>query len=147
MWVEVVKSIALKPTRSITGAMVSVLAVSMPTAAQVLWLPSRSEVSTSAISATLRSRRDQQQHFPVFDRRAILHEDLRYRALRPRAHGVHELHHLDDADDRVFLDCSSDLDIRRRPGPCRPIENSHERSGDVEDRWRARWRPAGRMGW
>jgi hypothetical protein len=36
MWVEVVKSIALKPTRSITGAIVSVLAVSRPTAAQVL---------------------------------------------------------------------------------------------------------------
>ena len=52
MWVEVVKSIALKPTRSMTGAMVRVLAVSIPTAAHVLWLPSRSEVSTSAISAT-----------------------------------------------------------------------------------------------
>ncbi len=36
MWVEVVKSIALKPTRSITGAIVSVFAVSMPTAAHVL---------------------------------------------------------------------------------------------------------------
>src|SRR4029077_19304232 len=52
MWVEVVKSIALKPTRSMSGAMVRVLAVSIPTAAQVLWLPSRSDVSTRAISAT-----------------------------------------------------------------------------------------------
>jgi len=36
MWVEVVKSIALKPTRSITGATVRVFAVSMPTAAHRL---------------------------------------------------------------------------------------------------------------
>src|ERR1700751_999934 len=104
MWVEVVKSMALKPTRSISGAMVSVLAVSMPTAAHVLWLPSRSEVSTSAISAMLRSARDPQQHLPVFDRRAIRHENLAHRALDLGAHGIHEFHHLDDADDGVFLD-------------------------------------------
>src|SRR3974390_1893036 len=103
MWVEVVKSIALKPTRSITGAMVSVFAVSMPAAAQVLWLPSRSEVSTRPISATVWSSRDPQQHLPVFDRRAILHEDLGDRALNLRAHRVHELHHFDDADDGVLL--------------------------------------------
>src|SRR6185369_17436935 len=52
MCVEVVKSMAEKPTRSITGAMVSVMAVSMPVAPQRLWLPSRSEVSTIRISAT-----------------------------------------------------------------------------------------------
>src|SRR5690348_13788904 len=51
MCVEVVKSMALKPTRSITGAMVSVRAVSTPSAAQRHWLPSRSEVSTSLMSA------------------------------------------------------------------------------------------------
>ena len=51
MCVEVVKSIALKPTRSITGAIVSVFAVSTPSAAQRHWLPSRSEVSTSSMSA------------------------------------------------------------------------------------------------
>src|SRR5688572_30109280 len=51
MCVEVVKSIALKPTWSITGAIVSALAVSTPSAAQRHWLPSRSEVSTSSISA------------------------------------------------------------------------------------------------
>src|SRR6185295_1378309 len=54
MCVEVVKSMAEKPTRSITGAMVSVMAVSMPVAPQRLWLPSRSEVSTMRISATWR---------------------------------------------------------------------------------------------
>src|SRR5690242_15539949 len=52
MCVDVVKSIALNPTRSITGAMVSVLAVSTPSAAQRHWLPSRSDVSTSWMSAT-----------------------------------------------------------------------------------------------
>src|SRR6185437_9242148 len=51
MWVEVVKSIALNPTLSMTGAMVSVLAVSSPNAAQTHWLPSRSDVSTSCTSA------------------------------------------------------------------------------------------------
>src|SRR5689334_12734848 len=53
MCVEVVKSIALKPTRSITGAMVSVLAVSTPSAAHRHWLPSRREVSTIWMSATV----------------------------------------------------------------------------------------------
>src|ERR1700683_705781 len=51
MCVEVVKSIALNPTRSITGAIVRVLAVSIPSAAQRHWFPSRSEVSTSCTSA------------------------------------------------------------------------------------------------
>src|SRR5580658_1117276 len=55
MCVEVVKSMALKPTRSITGAMVSVRAVSTPSAAQRHWLPSRSEVSTSWMSAIVRT--------------------------------------------------------------------------------------------
>src|SRR5579863_6393173 len=51
MWVEVVKSIALKPARSSSGATVRHLAVSTPSAAHRHWLPSRSEVSTSSISA------------------------------------------------------------------------------------------------
>src|SRR5688572_15910210 len=51
MCVEVVKSIALKPTLSITRAIVRVFAVSIPSAAQRHWLPSRSEVSTSSMSA------------------------------------------------------------------------------------------------
>src|SRR5688572_23809563 len=51
MCVDVVKSIALKPTWSITGAIVRVFAVSIPGAAQRHWLPSRSEVSTSSMSA------------------------------------------------------------------------------------------------
>src|SRR6185436_18986082 len=51
MCVDVVKSMALKPTRSITGAIESVCAVSTPSAAQRHWLPSRREVSTSRISA------------------------------------------------------------------------------------------------
>src|SRR5277367_5892538 len=46
MWVEVVKSMALKPTRSMTGAMVRLRAVSTPRADQRHWLPSRREVST-----------------------------------------------------------------------------------------------------
>src|ERR1700733_4564994 len=51
MWVEVVKSMALKPARSSSGAMVRHLAVSIPSAAHRHWLPSRSEVSTNSISA------------------------------------------------------------------------------------------------
>src|SRR5690349_9836778 len=51
MCVEVVKSMALKPTRSMTGAMLSVRAVSMPSALHRHWLPSRSEVSTRRASA------------------------------------------------------------------------------------------------
>src|SRR5215469_9153566 len=134
MWVEVVKSIALKPTRSITGPIVRVFAVSTPTAAQVLWLPSRSEVSTRAISATLRLRCNTQQHLPVLDRRSILHENLDDPAARFGAHGVHELHHLDDADDRVVLHLRADLDKGRRPGLRRAVENSDQRRSDVDVR-------------
>src|SRR5450631_4524751 len=57
MCVEVVKSMARKPTRSMTSAMPSVLAVSSPKAAHRHWLPSRSEVSincTSAMGGTVR---------------------------------------------------------------------------------------------
>jgi hypothetical protein len=46
MWVEVVKSIARYPARSIAGAMVSVLAVVTPSAPHRHWLPSRRLVST-----------------------------------------------------------------------------------------------------
>src|SRR5579862_3869364 len=55
MCVDVVKSIALKPTRSITGAIVKVFAVSTPSADHRHWLPSRNEVSTSWILATCAS--------------------------------------------------------------------------------------------
>src|SRR5438132_277963 len=51
MCVEVVKSMAANPARSITGAIVRVLAVSTPSAAHKHWFPSRSEVSTSRTSA------------------------------------------------------------------------------------------------
>src|SRR5689334_9016994 len=113
MWVEVVKSIALNPTRSMSGATVRVFAVSMPSALHRLWLPSRSEVSTRAISAIGLSRREPQQHLAALDRRAVLGEDLDHPAARLGAHAVHELHHFDDADDRVLRDLRADLDIRR----------------------------------
>src|SRR3954464_4647159 len=51
MCVEVVKSMALKPTWSMTDAMLRLFAVSMPMAPHRHWLPSRSEVSTSCTSA------------------------------------------------------------------------------------------------
>src|SRR4051812_38629156 len=50
MCVEVVKSMAANPARSITGAIVRVLAVSTPSAAHKHWFPSRSDVSTSRTS-------------------------------------------------------------------------------------------------
>src|SRR5215472_9137853 len=114
MCVEVVKSIALKPTRSSSGATVSVLAVSMPRALHRLWLPSRSEVSTSAISATLPPARDPQQHLAVFDRRTIRNQDLDDRAAHFGTDAVHELHHFDDSDDGVLLHLGSDIDVRGR---------------------------------
>src|SRR6478736_8442066 len=132
MWVEVVKSIALKPTRSITGAMVSVLAVSMPSAPHRLWLPSRSEVSTSATSATRLSGRDPRQHLPVLDHRAVLHQHLDHRAGNLRAHGVHELHHFDDADDAVRLHRRADLHVGLSAGLGRTVEDAHQWRGDLE---------------
>src|SRR3569833_1404724 len=51
MCVEVVKSIAANPTRSITGAIGRALAVSTPSAAHKHWFPTRSDVSTSRMSA------------------------------------------------------------------------------------------------
>src|SRR5213082_444675 len=69
-----------------------------------------------AISATLRSPRDPHQRLRVFDHRAIRHEDLGDRAPSLRAHGVHELHHFDDADDGVLLHLGPDLDEGGAPG-------------------------------
>src|SRR6516225_92845 len=134
MCVEVVKSIALKPTRSRSGATVSVLAVSMPSAPHRLWLPSRSVVSTSAISATGALPRDTQQHLPLLDRRAVRDQDLDDGTANLGAHAVHELHHFDDADDRVLFDHRADLDVRRGAGSGGPIEDTEERCGDVDER-------------
>src|SRR5215469_7347520 len=125
---------ALNPTRSITGAMVSVFAVSMPSAAHVLWLPSRREVSTRATSATVPPSPDPQQYLPVFDRRAILNEDLGDGAAHLGAHAVHQLHHLNHADDGVLLYLGADLDIRRSAGPRCAVEDSEKRRSDVEER-------------
>src|SRR5207302_133726 len=86
-----------------------------------------SEVSMRAISATLRSSRDPHQPLPVFDHRAIRHEDLDDRAPSLRAHGVHELHHFDDADDGVLLHLGPDLDVRRRARLRRTVEDADER--------------------
>src|SRR5262249_61659034 len=110
MCVEVVKSIALKPTRSSSGATVSVFAVSMPSAPQRLWLPSRSEVSTSAISAIARPARDAQQHLSGLDRGAVLREDLDDPAAHPGAPAVHDLHHLRDAERAGLLHLRSHAD-------------------------------------
>src|SRR6202050_2464763 len=65
MWVEVVKSIALKPARSSSGATVRHFAVSIPRAAHRHWLPSRSEVSTSSMSAMV--TRQQPRHVAGVD--------------------------------------------------------------------------------
>src|SRR5215471_19079954 len=116
MCVEVVKSIALKPTRSRSGATVSVLAVSMPSAPHRLWLPSRNVVSTSPISATGALPRDTQQHLPLLDRRTVRDQDLDDGAANLGAHTVHELHHFDDADDGALFEHGADLDIGRGAG-------------------------------
>src|SRR5579862_5716373 len=134
MWVEVVKSIALNPTRSMSGATVRVFAVSMPRALHRLWLPSRRDVSTSAISAIGVRPRDPQQHLAALDRRAVLGEDLDDAAARLGAHAVHELHHLDDADDRVLGDVRADLDVRGSAWARRAVEDAEQRRGDVDER-------------
>ena len=55
MCVEVEKSIAAKPTWSITGAISSIIAVLRPVAPQRLWLPSRTDVSIRSICAKVSS--------------------------------------------------------------------------------------------
>src|SRR5215475_10080293 len=127
MCVEVVKSIALKPTRSSSGAAVSVFAVSMPSALQRLWLPSRSEVSTSATSAIAFPAHDAQQHLSGLDRGAVLRQDLDDPAAHLGAHAVHELHHLDDADDAVLLDLGADVDVRGGARPRSTVEDPEKR--------------------
>src|SRR5215475_10080896 len=109
MCVEVVKSIALKPTRSSSGAAVSVFAVSMPSALQRLWLPSRSEVSTSATSAIAFPAHDAQQHLSGLDRGAVLRQDLDDPAAHLGAHPVHELLHLVYADTATTHDLGVSL--------------------------------------
>ena len=45
------------------------------------------------------------------------------------AHGVHQLHHLDDADDGVLLDLRADFDEGRRAGLGRAVEGAQQRRG------------------
>src|SRR6516164_1755238 len=134
MCVEVVKSIALKPTRSRSGATVSVLAVSMPSAPHRLWLPSRSVVSTRPISATGALPRNTQQNLPLLDRRAVPDQDLDDGAANLGAHAVHELHHFDDADYGVLFEHGADLDVRRGAGSRGAVEDAEKRCGDVNER-------------
>src|SRR6185295_7218427 len=102
MCVEVVKSIARYPARSIAGAMVSVFAVVTPSAPHRHWLPSRRLVSTIwslAIASILQPHADQRLAFG--DRAAVLGEDRDHGPPDAGADRVHQLHHLDDADRRV----------------------------------------------
>src|ERR1700685_2605946 len=83
MCVEVVKSIARKPTLSITSAMARVRAVSIPKAAHRHWLPSRSEVSTNWTSAMGDIRRPTAQVRPAqiqaLDEAGVHAADLEFR--------------------------------------------------------------------
>src|SRR5687767_1551526 len=101
MWVEVVKSIARYPARSIAGATVSVFAVVTPSAPHRHWLPSRSDVSTIWILAIL-VQPHPHERLPFLDRLTVLGEQRYHRAGHAGADRVHQLHHLDDADRRVL---------------------------------------------
>src|SRR6202142_4054515 len=122
MCVEVVKSMARKPTRSITSAMASVLAVSMPSAAHRHWLPSRSEVSINWISAMVGVRARPHQDFAELHQRLISRQDLRDHTLDTGPYRIHELHDFDDPDDTVLIPRRADLDERRGSRPGRPVK-------------------------
>ena len=76
-------------------------------------------------------RADPQQHLPVFHQRAVARQDLGDRAAHAGAHRVHELHHLDDADDGVLLHDRAHLDKGRGPGLGRAIERAQQRRRDI----------------
>src|SRR5689334_6202565 len=115
-----------------TGAIVSVFAVSTPSAAQTHWLPSRSEVSTSSISATsARLFADTHQGLAVFNQYTVAGQDLEYLAPRPGADRIHQLHDFDDADDGVLLDDRTHFDERGRTGFGGSVEGAQEGRGDL----------------
>src|SRR5947209_1103025 len=57
---------------------------------------------------------DREQHLPVLDRLLVLDEDADDGATALGGDFVEDLHRLDDADDRVRLDLTADLDERLR---------------------------------
>src|SRR5688572_29112840 len=110
MWVEVVKSIARYPARSIAGATVSVLAVVTPSAPHRHWLPSRREVSTIWRLAIASALRHADQRLAFVDCRAVDGEDCDDLAGHAGPDRVHQLHHFDDADHAVLADHVADRD-------------------------------------
>ena len=115
MCVLLVKSIARKPTRSITGAISAIIAVVSASALQRLWCPSRTVVSTRPIM-----RADAEEHVAVGHRGAVRAADLGDDAAGAGDDGAHQLHDLEDADLRALLDRTADLDERAaRPGRAR----------------------------
>src|SRR5215831_15761833 len=119
---------ALKPTRSITGAMVRVLAVSIPSAAHRLWLPSRREVSTICMLGMFQImlRSHAHQDLPIFDRGTILNQYLDHFAFHARVDGIHELHHFDDTDHRVLVHFGAYFYEWRLAGLVRAIKDSQK---------------------
>src|SRR2546427_145896 len=70
------------------------------------------------------------QRLPAFDRLRIVDQDVRDRAACTRRDRVHQLHHLDDADDGMVIDDLPDIDEGAPPGFGRAIERAHHRRTD-----------------
>ena len=138
MCVLLVKSIAWKPTRSITGAISAIIAVVSAFALQRLWCPSRTVVSTSPImpGGCGRARRRTGPASPFCDadlgdrRRAAparrCSSASSPRGCRPACRSSTGL---------------ADLDERRLAGRRRAVERSDHRRGDVDEARRRSARP------
>ena len=115
--------------------------VSMPSCRQV-------RITRSAISPRLaiRTRRIRMQLRPrraAAPRRYSTSSPLPRRCAAPRradagAHRVHQLHHLDDADDRVRLDLRAHLDKGRLARLGRAIEDAQQGRGNRDSSGRRR---------
>jgi hypothetical protein len=105
----------------------------------------RTAISPRLAMKTLRMARarrgDADQRLTELHEGAVAREDLAHAAPQASAHGVHQLHHLDDADHGVGLDRRAHLDERRRTGLGRAVEGAEHRRGHVLARARRtrRW--------
>src|ERR671932_2337658 len=69
---------------------------------------------------------DSEQRLTELDGLSVLDVDLFYRAARLGENLVHQLHRLDDADDRLRRDVAADLDERLGFGRRRAVERADD---------------------
>ena len=96
---------------------------------------------TARWPGTTRNLFDDEQRLAIFNRLAVVDENLRDGAADFRLDFIQQFHRLDDAERVAWLDCRPLLDERGCAGTGRSIEGAHHRRLRPRDRGALRLQP------